>query len=301
MSQLTPGTVIRLAVIGLGVLSAVAAAPARAQNPSFNYADDSTKQALAEAREVEWKASAQAGLVVTTGNAETTAVSGVAKASRKANQNKLQLEAGLTYARATILVAVDQDGDGSNDTIDRNRTTTNNAWGGKARYDRFLTEHGSLYVTGSYLKDEPAGKDSVIGGQAGYSRLLVHGERAELVAEAGYDYSFEQPVVGDGVSIHSARVFVGYTGKLGADIGADASVEGLFNVNRLSDEVGAFEDTRVTGKLGLSAKVFEDISLRFGFEARFDNAPSTLTLGGVSYTADELDTKTEATVIVNFL
>jgi len=49
------------------------------------------------------------------------------------------------------------------------------------------------------------------------------------------------------------------------------------------------------------------VSFRFGFSLRWDNAPSALLPLKVPFApgfvplADELDTKTEATLIVNFL
>ena len=52
------------------------------------------------------------------------------------------------------------------------------------------------------------------GGQLGYSRQLVKTDKNMLVAEIGYDFSYESYVEQPGktldpVSIHSARLFVG--------------------------------------------------------------------------------------------
>ncbi|GAB4513186.1 MAG: hypothetical protein Tsb0020_31360 [Haliangiales bacterium] len=311
--------IVPLAAFSAALLSAPLA---WAQDPTFTYADDKTKQEVAEVKEVEWKVLALGGLVLTTGNAPLTSMSGGAKASRKQSGNKFQIETGGTYARSTVFVPVDVGTDVDNDgMIDNNMpdgldddgklteqtATTNKLLFAKARYDRFLTEFNSLYVTGSYLKDEPAGKDHVAGGQVGYSRLLLKRENQELVSEVGYDFSFEVPVGDDGVAIHSARVLLGYAVKLSPDTGIDAAVEGLFNVNGIdlpdgsgrgvTIDVEAFEDTRFNGKLGISTKLFENISFRFGFEARFDNAPSYRA--GVK--VKTLDTKTEASIIVTLL
>ncbi|WP_045118811.1 DUF481 domain-containing protein [Haliangium ochraceum] len=274
------------------------AAWAQATDPKFTYADGTTREDLTKAEEIEWKASAQAGLVVTTGNAQVTTASGGIKASRKANRNKFQLEAGGVYARSKVVVGV-EDGEAV-----REAREISNALSTTGRYDRFLSDRDSLYVSASFFRDVLAGKEAVVGGQLGYSRSLIKTERASLLVEAGYDFAFEVPVDADGVPIHSLRLFSGYTRQLTEDTGIDLSLEGLFNINSYEQsmrDVSAFEDTRINGALGLTTKLFSDISFRFAFSARYDNVPVQLTFMGTPYEAENLDTKTEATLIVNFL
>lgn len=266
-----------------------------AQDPKFTYADQKAKEELAAAKDVEWKALAQAGLLLATGNAPLRSLTGGASAFRKANQNKFQIEASATLVNAYVVIGV-EDGEAV-----RERQILSRALAARGRYDRFLTDHDTLYATGGYLKDEPAGKRHVAGGQLGYSRLVLTGAPGELVTEVGYDFSYEIPLEGDGLDIHSARVFAGYTRKLGAETALDASAEGLFNVNQTSAEIDAFEDIRLFGKVGVTTKLLTDISLRVGFEARFDNAPATLVFMALPYEAEKLDTKADASIIVNFL
>lgn len=303
-------------MIAMIALAGVATGEALAQkaDPKFEYG-----KAPGDAVDgTEWKALAQAGLVLTTGNSQTTTMSGSAKASRKQGMNKLELEAGGAFARSTIRVAADANGNGSidDDEFQNLTQTTNESWYGRARYDRFLTEHNSLYVKLSVEGDEPAGKELVLGGQLGYSRLLYKTASHELKGEGGYDYSREDLVAGDPVSIHSARVYAGYAGKLSTDTAFGAEIEALFNLNPVSNGVladlrgeedsGALEDTRVNGATSLTTKLFEDISFRFAFGFKWDNRPAPLPdIGGLPFTnpkeADELDTKLEASLIVNFL
>jgi hypothetical protein len=266
-----------------------------AQDPKFQYADQKAKEELAAAKEIEWKAQAQAGLLLATGNAPLRSLTGGASAFRKANQNKFQIEGSATLVNAYVVTGV-VDGE-----VVRERQVLSRALAVRGRYDRFLTASDTLYATGGYLKDEPAGKRHVAGGQIGYSRLVLTGAPGELVTEVGYDFSYEIPLTGEDLDIHSARVFAGYTRKLGAETSLDGSDEGLFNVNQVSDEIDAFEDIRLLGKLGVTTKLLADISLRVGFEARFDNAPATLTFMSLPYEAEKLDTKAEAAIIVNFL
>ena len=299
--------------IALSLLVGAGAANAQ-KNPEFKYGEKPKE----ESKDTEWKASAQAGLVITTGNSQTTTISGAAKGSRKAGFNKLELEAGGAFARSTVRLAADANGNGTIDDNEINNVTqtTNQSWYGKARYDRFLTEHNSLYAALSISGDEPAGKELVLGGQLGYSRLLFKNDVHELRGEGGYDYSREDLVSGDPVSIHSLRLYAGYTGKLSADTSLGAEIESLFNLNPVSngvladlrgeEDASAFEDTRVNGATSLTTKMFENISFRFAFSFKWDNRPAPLPdIGGIPFTnaqeADELDTKVEASLIVNLL
>jgi len=305
-------TVTRLSLFSAAILIA-SSGVAEAQDPKFKNATDEELAALKkQPKEAEWKAGALAGLILTTGNARTTTLSAGAKASRRAGNNKFQLEVGGAFARSSLFIANDADASGDIDATEYERLsqTTARTLEGKARYDRFLSEKDALYVSGQGLTNKPAGKEFLGGGQAGYSRTAFTSDRHTLVVEAGYDYSYENPVTGDGFSNHSLRGFAGYESKLTKDSGFDASIEGLFNVNELDTPTGPadrFEDARINTQLALTTKLFEDISFRFGFAARYDNVPSPLPAfsspfaAGYVPEAQKLDTKTEATLIINFL
>lgn len=295
-----------LSVIVLSTVLFLHAQPARAQEPKFEYAKPE------ETKGVEWKATAQAGLVLTTGNSKTTTFSGEAKASRKSGANKFLLEAGGAFARSGVFVVTDAN---NNTVVDpgelqRVSTTSAKAWRVRGRYDRFLTGKNSLYVAALVSGDEPAGKDFVGGGQAGYSRQLYTRGKTEVVAEAGYDFSFEDLSVGDSVSIHSLRAFLGYSAALGTDTGVDASIEFLANMNTLepvAGSVGGFEDRRTTAKVAVTTKLFGDVNFRFGVTAKHDSAPAPRPAFGLPYAAgfvplaDKLDTKTEISLLINFI
>lgn len=302
--------------IGSLVASVVLLAPgpaARAQNPpkdpKFEFARTEEVEVV---QAVEWKASAQAGLVITTGNTRTRTVSGSARASRKAGNNKLQIELGGAYADSRVYLAEDGNANGVLDpgevTLDQAQITSQ-SWAAKARYDRFLTTRNALYLSALISADRPAGKELVGGAQGGYSRLLYKSARHELVAETGYDMSYEDPVVGGGVAIHSGRVFAGYEGKLSADTGVSGAVELLSNMNSLATAAGrvaAFEDTRINATAALTTTLYGKLSFRFAVTAKYDNAPSPRPFklpyaDGFIILADELDTRTEATLIINFL
>jgi hypothetical protein len=289
------------------------ATPARAQtDPKFTYGSKEERAEAEKVEKVEWKAAALGGLLMTTGNSRVTTVSAGGTASRKSHGNKFTLDAGAAYARSSIYLALDGNGNGTieENEVSRPSQTTTRAYNAKGRYDRFLTDNNALFAVAGLASDEPAGKELVGNGQVGYSRQVFADAVHLLVAELGYDYTYEKPVTGDGVSIHSIRTFAGYAGKLSEDTGVDGSVEALFNMNELDTaggEIDRFEDNRVTSKVSLTTKMFGDLSFRFSFEARYDNAPSARPPFAIPFApgyvplAESLDTKTEAALIYSFL
>jgi hypothetical protein len=295
------------------LLALVLPAIAHADDPKYEYG----KAPEADVKVVTWKASAQAGLVIITGNAEATTISGALIGSRLEGKNKLALELGGVYVKSGVLIIEDKNADGDIDIGEFSRTsqTTSKNFLGKARYDRFFTARNAAYGVGSIGADVPAGKDLFGGGQVGYSRTLVKGPISELVVEAGYDYTYVDLSAADPVSIHSARFFVGYTGTMSATTGLSASLETQLNLNAedapylgAGEEIAPFEDTRVIAKLAVTSALAGDISVRFGFTAKYDQAPAPLAkIAGFPTDAlrpplaETLDTTTELQLIVNFL
>jgi len=258
---------------------------------------------------VDWTGAAEAGFLFTTGNSRTTTITAGGKLIRLAKKNKVAAEAGLAFAQSTVLVAADLDasGDLSQDEITTETLTTANTWFGKLRYDRFLTEHNSVYVAALINRDRPAGKELAGGGQVGYSRQLYKTVKHEVVSEVGYDLSYEDLAATDPVIIHSARVFAGYLGALSADTGVNASIEVLSNVNTLAtvpEEATAFEDTRISANAGVTTKLGKTVSLSFSIGIKFDNQPAPRAAFPIPYApgfvplASKTDTLTKASLIV---
>ncbi len=287
---------------------------ALAQDPKFEFGK------AEEVKTVEWKAQAKAGFILTTGNSETATVTAGTSLSRKEAGNKFSFDGGLAYARSSILIGV-ADTMGNITAIQRDEQTTANSWFAKARYDRFFTQHNSGYVSANFSGDQVAGKDLVAGGQVGYSRQLYKTDRNELVAEIGYDFSYESYTGDvDSVAIHSLRLFAGDTTKITAATSFFANIEGLFNLNTETKAlkpdgmggavagVDAFDDTRVNFKAGLTTTIWKNISLSLSYTVKYDHAPAPLPAfktgpfaEGFQPFADTTDTITEAALIVNFL
>src|SRR5688572_29126027 len=119
----------------------LAAAPAAAQKFEYGKYDD-----VKDVKDVEWKATAELGLIATTGNSESITAAGGIKASRKTGKNKLTLEASGAYAKSGLWLLDDMNGNGlidSDEELIAVETLTAETLAGKLRYDRFLTEMNS--------------------------------------------------------------------------------------------------------------------------------------------------------------
>jgi hypothetical protein len=304
-------------------LLTLAAGPALAQtDPKFEFAKPEA------VKTVEWKAQAKGGLLLTTGNSQTTNGNAGVIVSRKEGGNKLAFEGALAYGKSSVLAPVF--GDPANPTqitgLDEHTVETTNSWLTRGRYDRFFTENNAGYAMAQAAADKIAGKSFYGGGQVGYSRQLVKSDLQLVVAEVGYDFSYESYVSQPGktldpVSVHSARVFVGDTLKLSAATGITGSVEALFNFNKEAKAISVstkmpgvdpFKDTRAIGKLGVTTTLLKALSMSFGFTLKYDQNPAPRPVpsgspAGSGYApgfqpfSDKVDTLTEATLIYTFL
>ena len=319
------------------LLSATAAAQT---TPTFTYAKpDEVKPTVTITAPppppppaVEWKAQVKGGFLMTTGNAQTTGTSATGNLSRKEGNNRLTIDAGAAYGRSNVVTPTFMTDPVTNmatttiNGITRTSIETNNNWFTKGRYDRFFTANNSGYVSAQAAGDKVAGKTFFGGGQIGYSRQVYKSEMHLLVAELGYDLSYERYVQNPGtthdpVTVHSARLFVGETLTLTKATGITAGVEALFNLNKEGSAlkypsgtvgVDSFEDTRVNGKLSLTTTLYKRLGISFGFLIRYDQNPAPLPIpsgspAGAAFAmgfvpfADRVDTQTSATLVYTFL
>jgi hypothetical protein len=306
---------------------------ARAQtNPTFTFSKPDEAKVDASKPPppaVEWKAQIKGGLLVTSGNSQTTNGSIGVNASRKQGNNRLALDGGAAYGHSSVVVPVyDSPTSTQIDALTRTEITTTNNWLARGRYDRFFTPNNSGYASAQIASDKIAGKALFGGGQVGYSRQIYKSAMHTFVGEAGYDFSYEsyiQPpppsAARDSVAIHSARLFLGETLKMSPETGLSASVEAFLNLNREGKAlnagtgvpgVDAFHDTRVIGKLGLTTTLMKRLSIGFGLTLRYDQNPAPLpipatAMAGATFApgfvpfAEKVDTQTEVNLIYTFL
>ncbi|MBA3460234.1 MAG: DUF481 domain-containing protein [Deltaproteobacteria bacterium] len=274
-------------------------------DPKFEFGK---AEEVEKVKTVEYNASAEAGIVFTTGNSETTTATAGVKAARKKNDNKLAFDGSLTYAKAGIRALNDTNGNGTIDNdseITTVKQVTAESYAAKLRYDRFLTKHNSLFLAGLVSRNVPAGKELVLGAQVGYSRQLYKTEKAEAVGEIGFDYSNEDMTVGESLKIFSLRGFVGYKAEMTEGTNFETSAEVLSNLNeenlpnKADGSIG--QDTRVTFKASVSSKVTKNLSFQTSLEAKYDHRPGPLALEnlamGFTPEASRFDTTMKASFI----
>jgi hypothetical protein len=276
---------------------------------------------------VEWKAQTKGGLILTDGNSQSKNFALGVNATRKEGNNKLGIEGGLAYGTSNNTIVKVDPATNTIYEVDRQEVVSTNNWLAKGRYDRFFSENNVAYASAQGAGDKIAGKSFFGGGQVGYSRQLLKDELNILVAELGYDFSYERYVSQPGktldpVTIHSARAFVGETLSLTKQTGVTASVEALFNLNKEKKAINvnngnpgvdAFKDTRVNAKAALSTDLFKSLSFSFGFTFKYDQNPAPRPVpssapAGTQWPSDywrlaysrTWDTLTEATFIYSF-
>ncbi|HTA19782.1 MAG TPA: DUF481 domain-containing protein [Polyangia bacterium] len=309
-----------VAVVSLVVL--VSRDAAAQSDPKFDFGKPEAVKA------VEWKSQVKGGLLATTGNSQTINGSVGASVSRKEGNNKLALDGNLAYGKSRIITATPDAAVANQTDLNEQSIETTNNWLAKGRYDRFFTLNNAGYALAQAGADKIAGKTFMGGGQVGYSRQLHKSDLQLLVAEIGYDFSYERYIqvpmkTLDPVSIHSARVFVGDTLKLSDATGITGSVEALFNLNKEGAAINVdtgklgvdpFKDTRINGKVGLTTTLHKDLSIGVGFTLKYDENPAprpipagvpatdTIVYGpGLGQFSQTVDTQTEITLIYTFL
>src|SRR5438067_2000069 len=88
---------------------ATATGRAMADDPKFQFAKAET---VKDVTAPEWHAAAEAGAVFTSGNSNTTTMTGGVKAERKSGDNKLAFEATGAYVKTAVRVIDDLNGNG---------------------------------------------------------------------------------------------------------------------------------------------------------------------------------------------
>lgn len=294
-------------LLPLAVLGAATGVAAAQPAPKFEYGkvDD-----VKDVKDTVWTATAEGAVAFATGNTRTTTLTGGMKATRKQAKNKFGIEASGNLVRTSKVRAIA----GalppiSADEVERVSETSAKNYATKARYDRFLTEHNSLFIAALAAADPLAGKDFVGGGQVGYARQMYKTEQHETSGEFGYDFSYENFTSADAASvqIHSARAFLGHKAKLSDATSFDGSVEVLDNLNSNS-AADRFDDLRINVATSLNTKLTSDISFSFSFAAKFDNVPAPIgDIGGVPIDPtnppenSKIDTITKASLIITLL
>jgi putative salt-induced outer membrane protein len=208
-----------------------------------------------------------AGGLFSGGNSESLALtsSGKFRVRREANQLALALAANY--------------GESAPAGEDERETSVEN-YQGRFRYDRFLVERLSVFVSVSALRDRFQGLDLRFNLDPGLAYYFVDAEKHRFWSELGYDMQYDYrsedaiqaAATSTGVFLtrsetrHGGRAFLGYENGLAENVSFDTSVEYL----------QALEETvnwRLAWDVGLTAAIDGGLSVATTFSLRYDNNP----------------------------
>jgi putative salt-induced outer membrane protein len=160
-------------------------------------------------------------------------------------------------------------------------TTTEN-FQGRVRYDRYVIDDASVFLLATGRHDRFQGLAFRLNLDPGFKYLFVNRPATALWAEAGYDFQYdtrtkEAREVRDDMGVlidrldkhetdHSARIFLGFRHAFND---ATALSNGIEYLQSFVDS----KRYRFNYDVLFTAKVWGDLALGVGFNARYDNQP----------------------------
>jgi len=213
------------------------------------------------------------GGLFSAGNARTIALTTLGRARIRRDEHQLSVAATANFARAGK----------RGETVD---TTVEN-YQGLVRYDYFLTNEVSLFFQSTGRRDRFQGLDLRLNVDPGVAYYFIKTKTHRLQIEGGYDLQHDirrdasrvQPVPEDAppgtpppppldktLTLHNARLFLGYENKLRKEVSLIASVEYLQNF-------ADFDRYRLIADIGLKSNVAERLALATTYTARYENKP----------------------------
>jgi putative salt-induced outer membrane protein len=214
------------------------------------------------------EAKLQLGALISTGNSRSLATTGSGSMRLRRDKNEFSAVVAANYARAAASPDVDTE-------------TTMENYQGKVRYDRFVSEQTSLFLSFSGRRDRFQGLDGRLNLDPGLAYYFVSEEKQRLWGELGYDLQYdvrnEDAIVAaaaEGTDLgktktrHSARAFLGYHTNVNERVSFDTGAELLVGIP-------STENWRLNWDNSLTVSLDSRFSLGTSFNLRYDNNPLT--------------------------
>jgi putative salt-induced outer membrane protein YdiY len=206
-----------------------------------------------------------AGGLLASGNSRSFAATGSGTLRLRRQLNEYSANIAANYGRSAPTPADDM------------RTSVSNVQG-RIRYDRFLSEHWSLFVAQSARKDRFQGLELRLNFDPGLAYYIFDEDKHRLWAEAGYDLQYD---IRENAALraattpldktetrHSARGFVGYENNLNEVLRLTTGVEYIQSVQQS-------KNWRLNWDTGLTSAISNSFSFATTFSLRYDNNPLT--------------------------
>lgn len=252
-------------------LSVCAVMPASASIFMYDDASD-----LDTTEKKEWDASAEVGLLFTSGNTETETFK--AKLNLARDFENWRHKGVIDYYRS------EQEDQATGDTI---LTGDRTFVSGQSNYKFEPDSRSSLFIFGSYEEDKFSGYEYQGTLAVGYGTRYRYSESLYADYEVGPGYSVNKPIVNGVPQEQESSVIVRVAGNLVWDISKNSKFNAL-----ASSEVGE-DNTKTRAEVSISANVNSSLALKFSVAGNHN-----------SYLEDsskeKLDTETAVTLVYSF-
>lgn len=247
-----------------------------------------------------WQDTAELGLVVTSGNSESTSFSLKNTLSRKWDRSGFTLKLGALKVDTTETVR--QEVGGLLVTSDETDTTAENYYI-NGRYDREISERLFWFLGAGWDRNEPAGTENRYIGEAGLGQRWFDTDDRRFTTRYAATFTKQEDIVElEDDTFLGVRLSWDYMNKLSGN----TTYANLLVVDVNADETSDWRGDMINS---LTVAMSERMALKLSLQWLYDNEPSLVTedvLGAVTLPptiiveADDLDTIFTASLVVNF-
>lgn len=218
----------------------------------------------------------QAGGMLAGGNSESMAVTAATKFLLRRENNQFSTAVAANYA---LSEPISEDPSVNTDELDWEPTVENIQ--GNLRYDRFLANDFSIFLSVSGRYDRFQGLDLRLNLDPGVAYYFLQTERHRFWGELGYDFQYDirrQEII-DAAAIadppedidktearHHARLFLGYDNKINRAVVLYIGFEYLQGIPET-------KNYRFNGDLALNSSIAESFSVATTFSFKYDHNP----------------------------
>lgn len=261
------------ATLTAAVFTFATMAPVHAATSIFMYddADD-----LDTTHKEDWEASAELGLLFTSGNTDTQTFKTKLNAAR--DYENWRIKGVFDYYRS------EQEDQATGDS----RVTGDKLFlSGQANYKFSPESKSSIFVFSSYEEDKFSGYDYQGTLAVGYGARYRYSDTLYTDYEVGPGYAVSRPIVGGIIQSEESSAIVRLAGNLVWDITENSKLNAL-----ASSETGK-DNTKTRAEVAISANINSSLALKFTIAATHNSFLEDST-------KEKLDTETAVTLVYTF-
>ncbi len=255
------------------ILGLLVAAGMPAQASIFMYDDASD---LDTTTKKEWDASAELGLLFTSGNTETETF-----------KAKLNLARDVKHWRHKAVVDYYRSEQVDQGTGDKLLTGDKTFISGQSNYKFNPESRSSIFVFASYEEDKFSGFEHQGTVAVGYGARYRYSDDLYTDYEVGPGYSFRKPIVNGVAQEQETDGIMRFAGHLVWDISKSSKFNAL-----ASTEVGP-DNTKTRAEVSVSANINSSLALKFSISGSHNSNLEDVT-------KEKLDTETAVTLVYTF-